>query len=50
MGANIAPVREWLRKHGLGDLEVTNMKDFDMELLFDDRCRQVETNTGRIIG
>jgi hypothetical protein len=26
------------------------MKDFGMILLYDDRCRQVETNTGRIIG
>lgn len=31
-------------------LQVTATKDFEMGRLFDDRCIQVETNTGRIIG
>lgn len=42
----IPPVREWLKKYGLGDLEVTNCKDFGMITLWDDRCVQVITNTG----
>lgn len=46
----IPPVRAWLEKHGIGHLEITNVKDFGMITLFDDRCVQVETNTGRLIG
>jgi hypothetical protein len=37
----------WLAKHGLGDLEVTNVKDFAMIELWDDRCVQVIPNTGQ---
>lgn len=43
-------VHDWLVKHGLPRLAVTNVKDFAMVTLFDDRCKQVECNTGRIIG
>lgn len=43
-------VRAWLQKHGLGKLEVTNVKDFGMQVLYDDRAVQVEPNTGRIVG
>lgn len=39
-------VKAWLVKHGLGDLEVTNVKDFGMVELWDDRCVQVIPNTG----
>lgn len=46
----VQPVRDWLIRHGFGDLEVTNVKDFGMVQLWDDRCIQVEINTGRIIG
>jgi hypothetical protein len=28
---------------------VTCVKDYNMVMLYDDRCRQVETNTGRLI-
>jgi hypothetical protein len=42
-------IQKWLKKVGLGDLEVTNIKDQNMMLFYDDRCRQVELNTGRII-
>lgn len=45
-----ARVRIWLEKHALGDLEITNVKDFEMIVLYDDRCIQVEKNTGRLIG
>ena len=46
----IPPIREWLEKHGLPDLEITNAKDMDMIELWDDRCVQVVPNTGRPIG
>jgi hypothetical protein len=46
----IPPVKAWLKKHGLPDLEVTNQKDFGMVELWDDRCVTVETNTGRVKG
>lgn len=36
----------WLRRVGLPDLEVTNVKDFAMIELWDDRAVQVEANTG----
>uniref|UniRef100_A0A6M3LPU0 Polynucleotide kinase n=1 Tax=viral metagenome TaxID=1070528 RepID=A0A6M3LPU0_9ZZZZ len=42
-----APIGPWLKKHGLPDLEITNVKDFKMIALWDDRCVRVEPNTGR---
>jgi len=45
----VSVVKAWLAKHSL-DLEVTNVKDFGMIFLYDDRCRQVEPNTGRVVG
>ncbi len=42
-------IQQWLRRHGLPPLEITNAKDFGMVRLYDDRCVQVEPNTGRII-
>lgn len=45
----VPPVREWLKKHGLGELAITNEKDFKMMTLWDDRCVQVEPNTGKRI-
>jgi hypothetical protein len=39
-------VEEWLARHGLADLEITNIKDFEMIELWDDRCVRVLTNTG----
>ncbi len=41
-------VHEWLATHGLPELEVTNVKDFDMVELWDDRCFGVVTNTGML--
>lgn len=43
----IPPVKVWLRKQGLPELEVTNEKDFGMIELWDDRAIQVIPNTGR---
>jgi len=39
-------VKEWLKQHGLPDLEVTNAKDFKMIELWDDRAVQVTRNSG----
>ena len=43
-------IKEWLIKQRLPELEVTNKKDYGMLTVYDDRCIQVETNTGKIIG
>lgn len=43
----IPPVKAWLEKQGLPDLEVTNQKDFNMIELWDDRAVQVIPNTGK---
>ncbi len=42
-------IRKWLKKNGLGELEITSVKDYYMQRLYDDRCIQVERNTGRLI-
>lgn len=51
---DIAKVREaierWCLEHIGQVLPITNVKDYGMVTLFDDRCIQVEPNTGRIIG
>lgn len=43
-------VQDWCFKHFGRGLEVTNVKDFGMSELYDDRAVQVEMNTGRLIG
>lgn len=40
------PIEEWCRQHIGQALEVTNVKDFGMIELWDDRAIQVESNTG----
>jgi hypothetical protein len=40
------PIEQWCLKHLGQVLEVTNCKDFGMIELWDDRCIQVEANTG----
>jgi len=47
---NIPEIVEWLKKHGLEDLEISNIKTPDMARFYDDRAIQVEKNTGKIIG
>jgi hypothetical protein len=42
-------IRKWLKDNNLPKLEITNMKDYNMQRLYDDRCIQVERNTGRLI-
>lgn len=45
----IEKVKEWLAEHGLPALEVTNVKDFAMIELWDDRAIQVIPNTGQAL-
>jgi len=47
--AQLPIIRKWLRDNGLPELEITNIKDYLMQRLYDDRCIQVERNTGRLI-
>ena len=42
-------IRKWLLKNDLPALEITNIKDYNMIKLFDDRAVQVEPNTGKLI-
>lgn len=43
----VPPIKAWLARHGLGALEVTNIKDYGLIEFWDDRAVQVEANTGR---
>lgn len=45
----LTPIEMWCQEHLGVILPVTNVKDFGMTVLYDDRAVQVETNTGRII-
>lgn len=45
-----AALGDWCEQNGLPRLPVTHQKDYAMVVLYDDRCVQVETNTGRLIG
>ena len=47
--AQVEMVRGWLKANGFPPLEITNVKDFDLVELWDDRAIQVERNTGRRI-
>lgn len=42
-------IHAWCEKHFGVRLPVTNIKDFGMAELWDDRCVQVQPNTGRIV-
>jgi len=42
-------IKAWLEKHGIGQLEITNIKDPGMIQLWDDRAVRVQKNTGKII-
>lgn len=45
----IRAIQIWLVKQGIPPLEVTNVKDHDMELLYDDKARGVIPNTGEVL-
>ena len=42
----IIPIEDWLEKYGIGGLDITHKKDFEMIELWDDRAVQVKPNTG----
>jgi hypothetical protein len=46
---DIKLVKEWLEGIGLGHLQITCMKDGEMEELWDDKAIQVRPNTGEPI-
>lgn len=48
--AAVQEIKAWLQKHGLPDLDVTNVKDPAMEVCYDDKSIQVVKNTGRLVG
>ena len=47
--ASIPVIQAWTQANGLGCLEVTNVKDFNLIRFFDDRAIQVVPNKGRHI-
>lgn len=48
--AQIPHVRAWLREHRIGELPITNVKDFDMTALYDDKAVRVKRNVGYVCG
>lgn len=42
-------IQDWCEAQGLPRLQVTNVKQRDFHAFYDDRCVQVEPNTGRIV-
>ena len=49
--SNQIPILQaWCKSVGLPKLEVTNQKDYLMIRLYDDRARQVLTDTGIVVG
>ncbi len=49
-GPIVKAIEDWCLKYLGQKLEVTCKKDFAMTYLYDDRCVQVERNTGKILG
>lgn len=47
---SLCAIQAWSRKVFGVALPVTNIKDFGMTQLWDDRAIQVEMNTGRVLG
>ena len=43
-------IHKWLDENGFPKLEITNVKDYYMTELYDDRAVQVEFNTGELVG
>jgi hypothetical protein len=43
-------IQAWAEKHGLGQLEVTNQKDYDLIRFYDDRAIQMVPNRGQSVG
>jgi hypothetical protein len=47
--ANIPLIQDWAERHGLGRLEVTNQKDYDLIRFYDDRAIQMLPNEGQCV-
>jgi len=47
---DVEAIKKWLPTAGLPELEITNKKDKFMLDIWDDRAKQVEKNTGELIG
>ncbi len=47
---SIPHLQDWAEQHGLGRLDVTNSKDFDLIRFYDDRAIQVVPNRGKSMG
>ena len=47
---SIPIIQAWGKKHGLGCLEVTNQKDYDLIRYYDDRAIQMVPNRGKSVG
>jgi len=47
---SIPVIQAWAEKHGLGRLEVTNRKDFELIRFYDDRAIQMVPNQGKSVG
>lgn len=45
-----AAIEAWCEQHVGRKLPITNIKDYGMKALYDDKAIQVEPNTGRLIG
>lgn len=43
----VGPIQAWCIKHGLGKLEVTNIKDSGLTEIWDDLAVHVDENTGK---
>lgn len=48
-GAARKAIEEWCKKYIGEVLPVTDLKDGGMKVLYDDKARQVEANTGRLV-
>jgi hypothetical protein len=46
----VTAIEDWCEKHIGQVLEVTSAKDYNMLFMLEDRCIQIEPNTGRILG
>ncbi len=46
---NITAIQEWCMEQFGQILPITCTKDYQMRVLYDDRCRRVEMNTGRLM-
>lgn len=44
----LPPIRKWLKKHKLADMEITNELDPYVMEIWDDRAIQIVSNTGQI--